>query len=146
MRSRFEGEWREFAVDTYLDARHRNWTLAEEMGDVVFTTRGVVFVHRVRAEHIVRALGAATIPAPPMPAPCVRVPATTLAACRVPRPPAPCARITVPRRRDLLGWLGIMAGAAVYVAALVLPLDDAALVMAMAAAVRGGVTILVADT
>ena len=45
--------------DQYLDQRHRNWALAEEFGDVIFDyERGVVLVHRVRAEHIARALGA----------------------------------------------------------------------------------------
>jgi hypothetical protein len=35
-------DWLEFSTDTYLDHRHPNWTLAEEMGDVVFVAaRGV---------------------------------------------------------------------------------------------------------
>ena len=50
-------EWASFATDAYLDHRHRNWVLSEEMGDVRFQpTTGVVLVHRVRAEHIVREL------------------------------------------------------------------------------------------
>lgn len=50
--------WLELARDSYLDNRHRNWVLAEEVGDVVFVpARGVILVHRARAEHIVRALG-----------------------------------------------------------------------------------------
>jgi hypothetical protein len=36
------------------------------------------------------------------------------------------------------GWLGIVAGATVFVAALVLPLDDPALVVALMLALRGG--------
>ena len=40
-----------------LDMRSRNWALAEELGDVVFVSeRGVVLVHRERAEHIARML------------------------------------------------------------------------------------------
>ena len=36
-------EWYEVAADAYLDARYRNWTLAEGAGDVVFVpARGVV--------------------------------------------------------------------------------------------------------
>jgi hypothetical protein len=50
-------EWLAIATDAYLDHRHRNWVLAEEQGDVVFVMeRGVVLVHRDRAEHIARAL------------------------------------------------------------------------------------------
>jgi hypothetical protein len=30
------GAWLEIATGVYLDHRHRNWVLAEEMGDVVF--------------------------------------------------------------------------------------------------------------
>jgi hypothetical protein len=37
-----------------------------------------------------------------------------------------------------VGWLVIVAGAAVFVAALVAPLDDAALVVALMLAVRAG--------
>ena len=33
-------EWYEVAADAYLDARYRNWTLAEGAGDVVFVPRG----------------------------------------------------------------------------------------------------------
>ena len=38
----------------------------------------------------------------------------------------------------MLRWLGILAGAAVFVAALAVPLDDPALVVALMLAVRGG--------
>ena len=36
------------------------------------------------------------------------------------------------------GWLGIVAGAAVFIVALAVPLDDAALLLALALALRGG--------
>jgi len=42
------------------------------------------------------------------------------------------------RWRDLWGWLGILAGAAVFVTALAVPLDDAALLLALVLALRGG--------
>jgi hypothetical protein len=52
--------WFEISTNTNLDRRHRNWLLAEEVGDVVFVAaRGVVLVHPERAEHIVRELGGA---------------------------------------------------------------------------------------
>jgi hypothetical protein len=141
------GRWLEFAADAYLDNRHRNWVLAEEVGDVVFVSaRGVVLVHRERAEHVARALGArfevmslepfATLPAP-VP---LRLPATPA--------PAPAAQLQPQRqplvagagisRRDVLGWLGIVAGAAVLVGALAVPLDDPALVVALMLVLRGG--------
>jgi hypothetical protein len=44
------------------------------------------------------------------------------------------------------GWLGIVAGAAVFVAALVLRLDDPALVMALVLGLRGGRLILGVDS
>jgi hypothetical protein len=51
-------EWCEVPTNTYLDHRYQNWLLAEEFGDVVFVpARGVVLVHRERAEHITRELG-----------------------------------------------------------------------------------------
>jgi hypothetical protein len=64
--------------------------------------------------------------------------------------PAPWAEPLAPgagisRRRDLLGWLGIVAGAAVFVAALAVPLDDPALVVALAVGLRGGRLILGVD-
>ena len=46
--------------------------------------------------------------------------------------------IGISRRGYALGWLGIVAGAAVFVAALAVPLDDSALVVAVMVAVRGG--------
>jgi hypothetical protein len=52
------GPWLQIATNAYVDHRHRNWVLAEELGDVIFVlARGVVLVHRQRAEHIARALG-----------------------------------------------------------------------------------------
>jgi hypothetical protein len=129
-------EWHEVGADTYLDHRHRNWVLAEELGDVVFVAaRGIVLVHRERAEHIARALGGRGEVMPlqlvatlPLAAP-LRLPATPAPA------PTPglqeLAAGTGGRRRDVLGWLGIMAGAAVFIAALAVPLDDAALVLAL---------------
>jgi hypothetical protein len=53
---------------------------------------------------------------------------------------ATSARISS-RRSAVLGWLGILAGAAVYVAALEVPLDDAAPVIVLALMARGGCTI-----
>ena len=51
-------EWYEVPTNTYLDHRYQNWLLAEEFGDVVFVpARGIVLVHRERAEHITRELG-----------------------------------------------------------------------------------------
>jgi hypothetical protein len=41
-------------------------------------------------------------------------------------------------------WLGIMAGAAVFVAALTAPLGDPALVMALLLGVRGGLLVTLA--
>jgi hypothetical protein len=52
--------------------------------------------------------------------------------------PIPGTVITRSTRRAACGWLGIAAGAAVFVAALALSLDDPALVLALMLAVRGG--------
>jgi hypothetical protein len=105
--------WLEMATDVYLDHRHRNWLLAEEVGDVVFVAaRGVVLVHRDRAEHIARALGWR---------PEVMVPERTMAlpAMTTTRAPAPgittAAKLplvvvtTISRWRSACGWLGILA-------------------------------------
>jgi hypothetical protein len=43
-----------------------------------------------------------------------------------------------------VGWLGIVAGAAVFVGALAVPLDDPALLPALVLALRGGGNVLVA--
>jgi hypothetical protein len=45
----------------------------------------------------------------------------------------------------ILGWLGIQAWAAVFVAALATPLDDPALVVALAVGLRGGRLLLDPD-
>jgi hypothetical protein len=138
--------WLEIATDTYLDHRHPNWVLAEEMGDVVFVAaRDVVLVHRERAEHIVRALGQSAglavlehVLAVPTP-----VKSTPLRAVRVVRQetaaePRVMIEAASTRWRAACGWLGIAAGAAVFVAALAVPLDDPALMVALGLAVRSG--------
>jgi hypothetical protein len=135
-------DWLEFSTNTYLDHRHRNWVLAEELGDVVFVAaRGVVLVHRDRAEHIARALGWRLEAAGPGRA-------FALPAMAPPSPQAPrigtatkshTVIVNAPRRwRTACGWLGILAGAAVFVTALMAPLDDPALVVALMLALRGG--------
>jgi hypothetical protein len=119
------------------------------MGDERFVPEaGVVLVHRVRAEHIVRALGPAAsvgvlATAPPAPEP-VRLTASTVAGPV--REARSMAVNGVNRWRDIWGWLGIVAAACVFVAALATPLDDPALVMALMLAVRGGRMILDADS
>ena len=128
-------EWCEVAADRYQDQRHRNWELAEEFGDVVpVPEHGVVLVHRVRAEHIARALGMYPEAPAPAPWPTVRMRLTRTSA------PAPMPVVetkATSRGRAVCGWLVIAAGAAVYVAALALSLDDAALLLALALTVRG---------
>jgi hypothetical protein len=94
------------------------------------SAKRVAVVHRHRAEHIARPLGAngATALLTEVVAPSTRTPAA-----------APVAiHQRQSRWRDACGWLGIMAGAAVFVAALAVPLDDPALVMALALGLRGG--------
>ena len=120
--------WLKFPAAQYLDQRHPNWVLAEEFGDVIFSG-GVVFVHRARAEHIVRLLEAAlALPA----SPCVGGTRVT--------PPQPRPLVIKHSRlaRDIVGWLGILAGAAVLVAAVAVPVDDAALLLALVLMLRGG--------
>jgi hypothetical protein len=148
---RRKSDWCEFETDTYLDRRHPNWILAEELGDVIFVTeRRVVLVHRDRAEHIARALGW-------RPGAMVREQAIALLAITTTRQPAPCIAKTATRAsvvivtarsrwRAACGWLGILAGAAVFVAALAVRLDDPALVMALALGLRGGRLILDVDS
>ena len=48
------------------------------------------------------------------------------------------------RWQQVVGWLGILAGAAVFV--VTLPLDDPALVMALGLTVRSGRLILAVDS
>ncbi len=140
-------EWQQFAADTYLDQRHRNWVISEELGDVQFVPDArVVLVHRIRAEHVARAFGAVdcvvlleeVVLAPPMP------PSQPL---RLPQPPAAdparesqtlAADTRTSRRRDIWGCLGITAGVALLMTALAVPLDDAGLALAAALVVRGG--------
>jgi hypothetical protein len=135
-------EWCEFDTDTYLDRRHPNWLLAEEFADVIFVTeRRVVLVHRERAEHIARALGWRPEAAVPQQA-------FVLPAMTTTRPPAPgiatAAKVplvvvkTTSRWREACGWVGVLAGAAVFVVTLAVPLDDPALVVALMLALRGG--------
>jgi hypothetical protein len=79
----------------------------------------------------------------------VREQAIALLAITTTRQPAPCNARTATRAsvvivtarsrwRAACGWLGILAGAAVFVAALALWLDDPALVVALMLALRGG--------
>ena len=131
--------WLTVPTNTYLDHRHRNWVIAEEMEDVRFVLeRSVVLVHRDRAEHIARTLlgsrdvlvleDALVLPA-----------RTGVGLVRLPpRQPQPLFIERRSRWRDILGWLGIVAGAAVFVAALAVPLDDPALLLALVLALRGG--------
>jgi hypothetical protein len=141
---RCTGAWLEIPTNTYLDHRHRNWVLAEELGDVVFVeARGVVLVHRHWAEHIARALGWR----PEMPArqQTFVLPSSTTAPSGIataPKSPLITVKATTPWRAACR-WLGIVAGAAVFVAALAVPLDDPALVVALMMTLRSG---LVAGT
>jgi hypothetical protein len=139
--------WRPFEADAYLDHRHRNWALAEELGHVRFDpAAGVVLVHGHRAEHIVTVLGAGEEIAPPQerlapPATMPLAPAAPGASAH----PVPSATVRTPRAsrsRTVLGWLGLVAGAAVFVAALAVPLDDPALIAALMIGVRAGRLIL----
>ncbi len=142
-------EWWEFPPDVYLDHRHRSWVPSEEQADVRFVSGAdVVLVHRERARHIADALGAGpdvarledlvALPAPREPRHRPAPPADARA--REAAPPAIVGRATR-RRRGIVGGLGIVAGAVVFVTALALPLDDPALVVALMLAVRGGQTI-----
>ena len=119
--------WLELCVDAYLDRRHRNWVLAEDLGDVVFISeRGVVLVHRERAEDIAVALlggrevlmleDALALPARTPPEP-VRLPPSP-AAGPDPESRALSADSRTSPWRDIWGWLGIAAGVAVLVTAL----------------------------
>jgi hypothetical protein len=151
--SRTSGWW-EFPADAYLDHRQRNWVLAEEQGHVVYVpARVAVLVHRERAEHVARALGADadlvrlelafSLPArepvrrPPSPAP---------AAAPAPQPLAAGMEVSRRRGHEMLGWLGILAAAVVFGATLAVPLDDPALVMALMLGVRGGRLLLAVDS
>jgi hypothetical protein len=65
---------------------------------------------------------------------------------RAPELPALAADAGISRSREVLGWLGILAGAAVFVAAPAVPLDGPALVVALVIGVRGGRAILDVDS
>jgi hypothetical protein len=67
-----------------------------------------------------------------------------LPAC-VPELPPLASGAGISRTREVLGWLGVLVGAAVFVAALAVPLDDPALVMALVIGVRAGRVILDVD-
>jgi hypothetical protein len=137
----FTGEWREFSSDLYLERRHRNWVLAEDLGDVVFiSVRDVGLVHRERAEHIAAALRD-------------RDEGVSRDQFRSRRVPSPVriyrrsATTTIPpaeplRREEVFGWFGVVAGVAVLVMALAVLLDDAGLGLAAALVLRGGRLIL----
>jgi hypothetical protein len=140
--------WERFSADVYLDRRYRNWIISEEMGDVRFLPEvGVVMVHRVRAEHIVREL----LVSSPVGAQASRgLPVTTRP--EHVSPPMVLVRRTVPtparalappsRWRIFTGWLGLGTATAVFVAALAVRLDDAALLLALSLFVWGGRLIL----
>jgi hypothetical protein len=142
--------WLAFPVNAYLEKRHRNWVLAEEFGDVRFVPSAeVVLVHAERAEHIARALLGGSdvlvleevlaLPASTAPEPGRLASPLARAHAHEVEPPSVISRS---RWRDILGWLGIGAGAAVFAAALALSLDDPALVVALALGMRGGRLIL----
>ena len=93
----------------------------------------LVLVHRIRAEPVARTLSATAA------APVHRPIALTLT-----QPHAVVISVTI-RRRDLLGLLGIVAGTAAPVATITVPFNDAALAIAVALVMRGGLTVLDAD-
>jgi hypothetical protein len=113
--------------------------LAEEFGDVVFVAaRGVVFVHRARAEHIARELGGMRQqPVPALPARQVSPAVRHVRPSTVPDAVAVVA-MPLPRWRAACAWLGMALGAAVFIAALAVPLDDPALVVALMLTLRSG--------
>jgi hypothetical protein len=138
-------DWERVAADVYLDRRYRNWIINEEMGDVRFLPDvGIVMVHRVRAEHIVRELLANPRP--------VGIPATRRLSITT-RPVGSLVRhvtVSVPpqaiaplsRWRIFTGWLGLGTATAVFVATLAIRLDDAALLLALSLFLWGGRLIL----
>jgi hypothetical protein len=139
-------DWERFAADLYLDRRYRNWVLSEEMGDVRFLPEaGIVMVHRVRAEHIVRELLAnprlvgvpaarrLSITTRPVSPPLMR----RATVSSTPRAIAPLSRW-----RIFTGGLGLGTAMAVFVATLAIRLDDAALLLALSLFLWGGRLIL----
>lgn len=147
--------WLEFPVDAYLDKRHRNWVLAEEMGDVKFVPSAeVVLVHPERAEHIIRALRerldevlleeVLALPVRTTPQPARLRASSVVGRVRVAVPHAEISGRSP--WRDILGWLGILTGVAVFVAALTLRLDDPALLVALTLVMRGSRLLLAIDS
>ena len=105
---------------------------------IFISARGVVLVHRERAEHIARALGhgaaglvEAAVALPVSVGP-TRVPASSVVHRQT------TAALTLTRWRTACGWLGIAAGTAVFVGALMVPFEDPALVIALMLALRSG--------
>ena len=145
-------DWERFATDVYHERRYRNWTISEEMGDVRFLPEvGVVMVHRVRAEHIVRELRPLVVSRPIAAQPPRRLPVTTwpervstpiVVVRRAPLPTPPRAVVPLSRWRIFTGWLGLGTATAVFVAALAIRLDDAALLLALSLFLWGGRLIL----
>ena len=142
-----QSAWWRFPANAYLDHRHRNWVVAEELGDVIFVASAyVVLVHREHAQHIAEALlggrdvvlldHVIAVPAR-TPSKLVRLPAPSVVG-HAREAARPVEIINARSRwRNILGWFGIVGGAAIFVAALALPLDDPALMVALALVVRG---------
>lgn len=137
-------KWLQFAAAAYLDHRHRNWLTSEALGDVLFMPEAdTVLVHRERAEHIAQTLfgGRDVLVLEDA----LALPARTGTNVRR-QPPSQPQPLVIERGsarwRDILGWIGIVAGAAMFVTALVVPLDDPALVVALAMGLRGGRLVL----
>jgi hypothetical protein len=141
-------DWQRFPTNVYLDRRYRNWIISEELGDVRFLPEvGIVMVHRVRAEHIVRELLANPRPggvsAPrrlSMTTRVVNQPRALLHPAVAPKP-APAVAPVRPWR-IFSGWLGLGMATGVFVAALVTRLDDAALLLALSLFLWGARRIL----
>jgi hypothetical protein len=145
-------DWERFAADVYHERRYRNWTLSEEMGDVRFLPEvGVVMVHRIRAEHIVRELRPLVVSRPVVAPSPRRLPVATrpqrvsppiVVMWRAPTPTPPRAVAPPSRWRIFTGWLGLGTATAVFVAALAVQLDDATLLLALSLFLWGGRLIL----
>ncbi len=142
-------QWWQFPADVYLDHRRLSWALAEERGDVrCRPAADTVLVHRQRAPHVTEALlggrdvvvleEALALPnrTPPLPVP----PSPAAGPGRESQSLATDTRTS--RWRVLWGWLGVAAGVAMLVAALLVRLDDAGLALAAALVLRGGRLIL----
>jgi hypothetical protein len=162
--TRTMSDWERFSAEVYHERRYRNWIISEEMGDVRFLPEvGVVMVHRVRAEHIVRELLTNGQP--------VRAPAPRRVsiATRAPGPPVTAAgrsadaipvsirqtaararaqearaqkATPISRARIVTGSLGLGTAAGVFIAALAIRLDDSALLLALSLFLWAGRLIL----